>query len=143
MSKNVQISLSHDELVEVCSKLKCVDSELGRVIKASILEKKHSEYFREFDNVEHDEKIPIHEQVKEMTNVELKKYIGVKRNADTKAIRAYGLHFKNNVEFYLTQFLAEWMADPHRVTELMNQMREYRNKEFVTRELSSRMDMFQ
>jgi hypothetical protein len=49
MSKIISFSTSHEDLVKLCAKYHCTTDELGRVMKASVLDLKHSPYYRSMD----------------------------------------------------------------------------------------------
>jgi len=45
----ISIYVNHKETVDLCTKYNCLDSELNKVLKATILDHKTSRYYREFE----------------------------------------------------------------------------------------------
>ena len=48
----ISLYVNHKETVDLCTKYNCLDSELNKVVKATLLDNKSSRYFREVGNVE-------------------------------------------------------------------------------------------
>jgi hypothetical protein len=44
---NVSIYINHKETVDLCTKYNCLDSELNKVLKATLLDNRTSRFFRE------------------------------------------------------------------------------------------------
>lgn len=139
MAKNVQISLNHDELIKLCSKLNCTTDELGKTLKASILDLKHSPYFSEkIKIVESEKRLSLQEQVEQMTLKELEKHLGIKSGNVSRKLDAKGLYFQKNVEDYMMKFLAEWKNDIYKIPELVFRMKMLEKDEYVVREYLKR-----
>ena len=136
MSKTYGFSLTENEVVEICSKLNIRESNIGNVIKATLLDKKHSNYFSERIKLVNDEikKQTIEEKVQGMSLDELSKHLGLRGNNAPRKIDAKGLYFQKNLEDYLLKFLAEWRNDIHKIPELIYRVDSIMFYEFVTRE---------
>lgn len=136
MSKTYGFSLSENEVIEICTKLNIRESNIGNVIKATLLDKKHSNYFSEKIKIVDDisEIKTVEEKVKDMTLDELAKHLGIRGNNATRKIDSKGLYFQKNLEDYLMKFLAEWRNDIHKIPELIYRVDNIMLNEYVTRE---------
>lgn len=48
----ISLYVNHKETIDLCTKYNCLDSELNKVVKATLLDNKSSRYFREVGKVE-------------------------------------------------------------------------------------------
>ena len=140
MSRTIGVSLTTNEKLNLADLLKCKDEDLGKVLKASFTNQKHSRHFRDLSIFsESGDSVPNPEsEAKGLSDAEIKNALGVKGTNLIKKIREKGLHYTANVELYLTQFLQEWNGDPYKARELILTVRDYTEKEFLVRELVNR-----
>lgn len=140
MSKNIQFSLSHDEIVRLCTILGVRENELGRTLKSSLLGFKHSPFFCEkIKIVKNDDKpIPLDEEAKKLTDDELRRKLGIRGNNENRKIKAQGLYYKKNCEDYLTDFILHWGGDWKKMYECIVTLHNMTVKEVFTQELVRR-----
>lgn len=136
VSKTYGFSLNENEVIEICTKLNIRESNIGNVIKATLLDKKHSNFFsQKLKFIAEESKIQtVEEKVKDMSLEQLVKHLGVKGNNVTRKLDSKGLYFQKNLEDYLMKFLAEWRNDINKIPELIYRVDSIMFDEYVARE---------
>ena len=144
MAKNVQISLNKDEVILVSNKLNVRENEIGKSLKALILDNKNSkdfplEFSQELKKVETK---TIEQEIKDMTLQELRRELGIdiKGKNENRKNKAGGLYFKKNTEDYLSDFMIWWNGDPRKITEASVHIKNLAKREFMVLEYARRRD---
>ncbi len=86
MGKTISLSMSSDDQIHFCTKYHCTTDQIGRVIKASILDQKHSPYWRNMEGdvsaermierIKRSEQFETSEETKEILHSIFREYAG-------------------------------------------------------------------
>ena len=141
MSKTFGLSLTTQEILLVCNKLGVRENEVGKSLKALLLEKESSKDFpikflQELKSPK--DELTFEEEVRQKTISELQKMLGIKGKNENRRIKASGLYFGKNVEDYMADFMAHWNKDVHKIPEIITTLQNYAKSEFIALELTRR-----
>lgn len=141
MSKSFSLFLNNEEILLVCNKLGVRENDVGKAVKALLLEKESSSEFpvkflQELKNPKNE--LTFEEQVKQKTLEELNKMLGIKGKNFKRRLKSSGLYFGKNVEDYLADFMAQWNRDMNKIPEVITTLKLYAKDEIVALEIARR-----
>lgn len=144
MTQNVQFHLNNDETIEVCNKLGVVQEDLGKSLKAMVLDNKVTKVYPTrfaqeiIEDYKKDNVKAPEDRVTEFSEKELREILGITKRNEKNKIRQHGLYMKNNLEEAMLNFTAHWNGDIYKVREIVHELKDIEKREFAVRELLRR-----